>query len=148
MRRRKLDAEMRPFRQAAREKNPTNDLLRTIRQSMRIPLTEIAEKMGVCNSVVQGIEERELTNTATIGSIARVAKAMGFKVVYGIVPEDGKTLEELTEELFWAGVLGVSKIASQQAKIASQQVSEPASQQASESEGQQVSESASQQVGE
>ncbi len=105
-RRKKLDAEMKPFRKAAQAKNPTNNLLRTIRLSMRVPVGEIAEKLGVCNSVVRGIEERELTNTATIRSMARVAKAMGCKVVYGIVPEDGKTLDELVEERMWTEILG------------------------------------------
>jgi hypothetical protein len=31
---------------------------------------------------------------------------MGCKVVYGIVPEGGKTLERLAEERYWKGVLG------------------------------------------
>ena len=34
------------------------------------------------------------------------AEAMGCKVVYGIVPEGGKTLERLAEERYWKGVLG------------------------------------------
>jgi transcriptional regulator with XRE-family HTH domain len=106
LRRKKLDAEMKPFRKMAKVKNPTNNLLRTIRQTLRFPVAEIAEKMGVCISVVMGIEERELTNTATVRSMARVAKAMGCKLVYGIVPEDGKTLDELAEERYWAEVLG------------------------------------------
>jgi transcriptional regulator with XRE-family HTH domain len=104
-RRKKLDTEMKPFRKAVKAKNPTNDLLRIIRQSLRFPLTEIAEKMGVCTSVVLGIEERELTNTATVRSMARVAKAMGCRMVYGIVPEDGGTLEELAEGRLWTEIL-------------------------------------------
>jgi hypothetical protein len=31
---------------------------------------------------------------------------MGCKVVYGIVPKGGRTLEELAEERLWASVLG------------------------------------------
>jgi hypothetical protein len=35
-----------------------------------------------------------------------MAQAMGCKVVYGIVPNRGKTLEELAEKRLWAEVLG------------------------------------------
>jgi hypothetical protein len=37
-----------------------------------------------------------------------MAKAMGCKLVYGIVPENGKTMEALAEERLWASVLGKS----------------------------------------
>jgi hypothetical protein len=111
LRRKKLDAEMKPFRKAAKAKNPTNDLLRMIWLSRRFPVAEIAEKMGVGHSVVEGVEARELTNTATVQSMARVAKAMGCKIMYGIVPENGKTLDELAEERMWAEILGVGRAA-------------------------------------
>jgi hypothetical protein len=39
--------------------------------------------------------------------MSRMAEAMGCKVMYGIVPEGGKSLEKLAEERLWAGVLGV-----------------------------------------
>jgi transcriptional regulator with XRE-family HTH domain len=103
--RRKLDDEMRPFRRAARAKNPTNALLRAVRQALRVPVKEIAEKMGVNRSVLFELEASEERKTITLQSMARVARAMGCKVVYGVVPEDGKTLEELAEERLWRVVL-------------------------------------------
>ena len=96
--RRKLDAEMRPFRRAGLERNPTNELLRSVRQVLRIPLDEMAEKMGVTRSVVLGLEVSERRKTISMRSLARMARAMGCKVVYGVVPEGGLTLEELAEE--------------------------------------------------
>jgi predicted DNA-binding mobile mystery protein A len=105
--RKKLDVEMRPFRRASMEKKPTNGLLRAVRQTLHVPVAEIAEKMGVCKSVVLDLEAREPKNTVTLKSMSRMAEAMGCKVVYGIVPEGGKTLEELAEKRLWAGVLGV-----------------------------------------
>jgi hypothetical protein len=35
-----------------------------------------------------------------------MAEAMGCKVVYGLVPLNGKMLEELAEERMWRDVLG------------------------------------------
>jgi transcriptional regulator with XRE-family HTH domain len=104
----RLDIEMRSYRHAGRAKNPTNGLLRAVRQVLRIPVMEIAEKMGVNRSTVFQLEAREPRNTIRLDSLSRVADAMGCKVVYGIVPKGGKTLGELAEERLWASVLGVT----------------------------------------
>ena len=104
--RRRLDLEMRPYRWAGRKKNPTNELLRAVRQALCIPVAEIAEKMGVNRSAVFDLEAREPKNTISLRSMSRMAEAMGCKVVYGIVPKGGKTLETLAEERLWAAVLG------------------------------------------
>ena len=104
--RKRLDIEMRSFRRAGTEKCPTEGLLRAVRQALRVPVAEIAGKMGVNRSVVFALEARELKNTATVRSMQRMAEAMGCKVVYGIVPAGGKKLEGLAEERLWAAVLG------------------------------------------
>jgi transcriptional regulator with XRE-family HTH domain len=105
----RLDVEMRSYRHAGRAKNPTNRLLRAVRQALRVPLAEIAGKMGVNRSVIWELEEREQKNTISLRSLSRMADAMGCKVVYGIVPKGGKTLGELAEERLWASVLGVGR---------------------------------------
>lgn len=104
--RKNLDAELRHYRRAGMEKKPTNSLLRAVRQALGIPVAEIAEKMGVCRSVVLEFEARETQCTASLKSMSRMAEAMGCKVVYGIVPKDGKTLEYLAESRLWMSVMG------------------------------------------
>jgi transcriptional regulator with XRE-family HTH domain len=104
--RRKLDVEMRPYRRAAAERHPTGELLRAVRQALRVPVAEIGTKMGVNRSVVYGLERSERNKSITLRSLGRMAQAMGCKVVYGIVPLGGKTLEELVEERLWRSVLG------------------------------------------
>jgi hypothetical protein len=131
----KLDKEMRHYRLAAREVNPTNELLRTVRKVLRVPMKEMAEKMGIVESALFQLEGREGTGSITLRSLGRMAEAMGCKAVYGVVPANGKTLEELAEERMWrdvlgggasgvSGVSGASKSAGQRdGKSASQQVS-------------------------
>ncbi len=102
---RKLDREMQPFRRAGKDENPTNGLLRAVRKALRVPVAEIAGKMGVNRSGVFDLEARELKSSATLRSMSRMAEAMGCKMVYGIVPEGGKTLEELVEAKLWAELL-------------------------------------------
>ena len=104
--RKRLDVEMRPCRRAAMEKNPTNGLLRAVRQTLHVPVAEIAEKMGVCRSVVLDLEAREPKNSVTLKSMSRMAQAMGCKVVYGIVPNGGKTLGGVAEKRLWGELLG------------------------------------------
>jgi predicted DNA-binding mobile mystery protein A len=107
--RRKLDLEMRPYRRGGMKKNPTNELLRAVRKALGVPVPEIAKKMGVNRSGVFDVEKREGKQGITLRSLGRMAEAMGCKVVYGIVPADGRTLEELAEERLWREVLGVGK---------------------------------------
>jgi hypothetical protein len=104
--RKKLDKEMRYYRLAGREQNPTGGLLRAVRESLRIPSKEMMERMGVVRSAVFDLEEREETGAITLRSLGRMAEAMGCKVVYGVVAANGKTLEEMAEERLWKRVLG------------------------------------------
>jgi predicted DNA-binding mobile mystery protein A len=93
--RKRLDVEMRPFRQAGLDKHPTEGILRAVRKALRIRSHEIAEKMGHARSVVFAIENRELKGTLTLRAMDRMADAMDCKVVYSVVPKGGRTLEEL-----------------------------------------------------
>ncbi len=111
--RRRLDVEMRPYRRAAMEPHPTEGLLSLVRQVLRIPVLEIAGKVGVERSVLYGLETSERRRTITLKSLNRVAKAMGCRVVYGVVPEGGLTFEELADEI--EEMRRVSESASQQA---------------------------------
>ena len=83
--RKRLDVEMRPFRRAGKEKNPASGLLRAV----RIPVKEMAEKMGVCRSVLCKLEKGEMNGSVSLKSMSRMAEAMGCKVVYGIVRKHG-----------------------------------------------------------
>lgn len=102
----RLDEEMKPFRAAGRRQNSTNGLLKAVRQALGIRLEEVAERSGMARSVVNDIELRELDGRVMLRSLGRMAEAMGCKVVYGVVPLNGKTLEGLAAERLWKKVLG------------------------------------------
>ncbi len=104
--RKKLDREMRFYRLAGREKNPTSGLLRAVRQALKVPLKDVSARMGIGVSSVFDLEEREATGSVTLRSLGRMAEAMGCKVVYGVIAANGKTLEAMEEERLWTSVLG------------------------------------------
>ncbi|MDE3199362.1 MAG: hypothetical protein KGN79_00455 [Acidobacteriota bacterium] len=98
---------MRPFRSAVRVKEPTQGLLRAVRQAVGIPMAEVVAKSGVGLSEVDRLERAELTGTITMHALARQAAAMGCEVLYGIVPKDGMTLERMTAMREWKEILRV-----------------------------------------
>ncbi len=96
--RRKLDKELKYYRWAAREKNPTPGLLRAVRHALGVPAAEMLKKLDVSPSVLFRLEQSEERGTISVNAMDRVAQAMGCKLVYAIVPRNGKTLEELAEK--------------------------------------------------
>ncbi len=104
--RKRLDVEMKPFRQAAMDKHPTNAVLRAMRKALVIYSHEIAAKLERSTSTVFSMEVREVDGSLTLREMARYADAIDCKVVYGVVPKGGRTLEELYEERLWAVVFG------------------------------------------
>ena len=103
--RKRLDEEMRPYRRAGLDKNPTNGLLRAVRKALGIPMAEVAGKMGVSVPAVFELELNESKGSLKLSSMSRVAEALGCKLVYGIVPQGGRTLEWLAEKRLWASIL-------------------------------------------
>ena len=103
--RRRLDEEMQTYRRAGIRKNPTSGLLRAVRRALGLPMAEIAGKMGVSESAVFEFEVIEGKGSIKLSTISRVAEAMGCKLVYGIVPKGGKTLEWLAEKRLWESIL-------------------------------------------
>ena len=99
--RRKLDKEMRLFRQLAKRKNPAPGMLRSVRMELGLRTAELAEKLGSSRTLVHRLERNEAQAAITLKSLNRAASAMGCTVVYGIVPKDGGTLEELAEQRLW-----------------------------------------------
>jgi transcriptional regulator with XRE-family HTH domain len=101
-----LDKELRYFRLAAKQKNPIPEFLRAVRQAMGIPAAEIARELGVNRSVLFRLEQSEERGTISLNALDRVAVAMGFKLVYAIVPVGKETLEEMAEWRVWEKKLG------------------------------------------
>jgi len=105
--RRKLDKELRFYRLAANQRNCTNELLRTVRQVLGIPVAEMARTLKLNRSVIFRLEKSEDRGTISLNSMERVASAMDCTLVYAIVPLRGKTLEDLADRRKWGKLLGL-----------------------------------------
>jgi hypothetical protein len=83
----RLDKELKYYRWAGREENSTQGLLREVRHALGVPTAELFR-----------LEQSELRGTISLIRLHEVAEAMDCKLVYAIVPRNGKTLEELAEK--------------------------------------------------
>ncbi|MGD0096647.1 MAG: hypothetical protein ABSB60_09135 [Terracidiphilus sp.] len=99
--RKRLDEELWHYRLAAKRRNCTQGLLRSVRQALGVPVSEVTETLKINRSVLFGLEQSEERGTISLNSMERVAAAMGCKLVYALVPLDGKTLEEMGEARRW-----------------------------------------------
>ncbi|MGP8173160.1 MAG: hypothetical protein ACLP7O_01275 [Terracidiphilus sp.] len=99
--RRKLDKELRFYRLAAKERNYTLSLLRTVRRALGVPVAEMARALGKNRSVLFELELSEGRGTISLNSMERVASTMGCKFIYAIVPLGEMTLEEIGDRRKW-----------------------------------------------
>jgi transcriptional regulator with XRE-family HTH domain len=102
----KLDKELKYYRWAGREKKPTPGLLRAVRLALGVPTAEMLKLLEVSPSVLFRLEQSEMRGTISLNGAGRLAQAMGCQLIYAVVPENGKTLEELAEKRLWSKVLG------------------------------------------
>jgi len=70
-----------------------------------VPVAEVARELGVNRSVIFRLEQSEGGDDLAAGD-DRVANAMNCKVVYAVIPHDGKTLEEMADRRKWSKLLG------------------------------------------
>jgi transcriptional regulator with XRE-family HTH domain len=105
----RLDNELRYYRLAGREKRPTQQLLRRVRQVLGLRSAELAREVGVNRSVLFRLEESEGRGTISLNAMTRVAQAMGCKVVYAVIPKNGPTFQEMVERKKWTKLLAAEE---------------------------------------
>jgi predicted DNA-binding mobile mystery protein A len=97
LRRRQIQQDMAGLQALRDSHRPPGGWLRTIRQSLKLTLPELAKKLGITKSTLIGFELREAADSITLATLRRVAEAMDCKLVYAIVPKTG-TLDDIVEK--------------------------------------------------
>src|SRR5271170_929296 len=75
---------------------PASGWIAAIREALGTTLGEIGEKIGSSRQAVQQFEKAEATDRITLGTLRRVAEAMGCELVCALIPKSG-TFAELAE---------------------------------------------------
>lgn len=84
-----LDRKLKLFQPLVQVPVPTEGWIRTIRTTLNMTLSQLADKLDVDYQSIQGFEEREVDGKITIKNLKEVGEALNMKFVYGFVPKDG-----------------------------------------------------------
>jgi len=84
-----LDATLRRFRGLKLTSPPRGGWVRAIREALGMTQEQLGSRAGISRQTVQDLERAEAERRITLESLDRLARAMGCRVVYAIVPEGG-----------------------------------------------------------
>lgn len=86
--RRQLSTLLAPFVHAATSERPRSGWLRAIRESMEMSLRQFADRLGISPSNALRLERREAAEGVTLATLREAADALGFDLVYALVPRE------------------------------------------------------------
>lgn len=72
---------------------PQRGWLRAIREALGMSADQVARHLHIGRTRILDFEKAEAEDRITLGSLKKVAEAMGCKLVYAIVPESGTILQ-------------------------------------------------------
>ena len=94
-----IEKKVRPWTTLRNDKVPRSGWLKAVRGALGVTTRQLAERVGVRQSNITRLEEREPSGRVTLELLARAAEAMGCKLIYAIVPADGYSdLEAIIDE--------------------------------------------------
>ncbi len=73
---------------------PPEGWLRTARKALGLSGAQLARRIGVTRALISQTEKNELTGAVSLKTLEQMARAMGCKLVYAIVPMEGR-IEDL-----------------------------------------------------
>ena len=90
-----LDESLQAFRAALPAQRPSKGWARAVREALGMSAEQLARRVGVSRETVATLERSEARGTITLASLEKLARGLGCRVVYALVPEDGAPLEGL-----------------------------------------------------
>ena len=96
------DRKLKPFNAAGKVIIPPRGWINTIRNAMKMSLSQMGKRLGITAPSVREIEEREANGTITLNTLREAGRALNMRLVYGFVPMDGsirKSIEKRAKEV-------------------------------------------------
>jgi predicted DNA-binding mobile mystery protein A len=82
-----IERLLKPWRTLLYKQHRRNNWLKTIRETLGISATYLADKMKVSQANISIIEKSEINDNITLKSLKKYAQAMDCELVYAIVPK-------------------------------------------------------------
>lgn len=94
---RQLDERLRPLRAFANTSRPRSGWIRAVRQALGMTQPQLAARLGLTRQSLNDLERAEAGGRITLESLERVAKALGCRLSYAIVPATGSLAATRTQ---------------------------------------------------
>jgi predicted DNA-binding mobile mystery protein A len=69
---------------------PGEGWIATVRKALGMSAAQLARRLGVTRARISKVEKAELSGAVTLKSMQAIAEAMGCRLVYAIVPANGR----------------------------------------------------------
>jgi len=109
-----------PFRRIARAQTPRGGWVRAIREALGMSAQQLGARVRVKRQTIENLERSEASGKISLDSLNRVARALGCRVVYALVPE--KPLDEMQRERARLVAESVMKPVSHSMKLEAQSI--------------------------
>jgi predicted DNA-binding mobile mystery protein A len=86
-----LDDALRPFGAVAGAPRPPQGWARALREALGMSAAHLARRVGVSRETIATLERSEAKGTITLASLEKLARGLGCRVTYALVPEGGST---------------------------------------------------------
>lgn len=84
-----LDEAMPTLRKCAEVPRPPKGWARSNREALGMSLGQLARRVGVSRETIATLERSEARGTITLASLEKLARGLGCRVTYALVPEGG-----------------------------------------------------------
>lgn len=93
--RKSLDEKLKAFALGRNIIRPKSGWIKAIRESIGMTTAQLAKRMGIQQSGVTLLEQREVLKTVSLDTLERAAESMNCRLIYAIVPDD--SLEKIVD---------------------------------------------------
>ena len=84
-----LDDALKPFGAVAGAPRPPQGWARALRVALGMSAAQLARRIGVSRETIATLERSEAKGTITLASLEKLARGLGCRVTYALVPEGG-----------------------------------------------------------
>jgi predicted DNA-binding mobile mystery protein A len=90
-----LDHSLRSFQESMRSLPPVGGWARAVRQALGMSAEQLARRVGVKRATIATLERSEARGRITLASLEKLARGLGCRVSYALVPEVAPSLSGL-----------------------------------------------------
>lgn len=94
---RSLDKKLSSFRDEAKLARPHRGWVKAVREALGMTTAQFAQRMGVSQPRTTELEQAEIEDKVTLGTLRRAAEAMNCTLVYAIIPVKSSLEETLLD---------------------------------------------------